>query len=506
MSYRRYFHLSFPLARTCALLLVYLGCPKLLEAQTLTTVVNFNGTNGSSPEAALILGSDGNFYGSTNSNSDGYSTIFQLTPSGTLTTLFNCNSTTGSGIVGAFLQAAGNGNLLGTTASGGSSNGGTIFQTTTSGTLTTLFNFNGTNGYSPAAALIKASDGNYYGTTTEGGTTFVSSDSPGFGTVFRLTPGGSLTTLVNFTGANGRFPFAALIQGIDGNFYGTTLQGGSSNDGTVFRLTPDGSLTTLVNFTGSNGRSPFATLIQATDGNFYGTTAAGGTAFSGIGSTGDYGTVFQLTPAGTLTTLVSFNHYDGSGPKGALVQGTDGNFYGTTAAGGGSTIGNGEAFRMTPSGTLAVMLYFNSSNGASPAAALLQGSDGSLYGTTTTGGPANDGTLFQIGLAGTVDQSPFNGTYVGFNYFSLPGFGFYNEQFYPWVYQTDIGFTYFDVVDANDMYLYNEGVQLGWLYTSPSLLPNMYSFHDGSWLYFFPGATTQNFYNYTSGQFETHHL
>ena len=146
---------------------------------------------------------------------------------------------------------------------------------------------------------MQGCDGNFYGTTEWGG-------ADNFGTVFKLTPGGVLTTLVEFTGTTGSnkgsYPRAGLVQGFDGNFYGTTYYGGASNFGTVFKLTPGGVLTTLVEFTGTAGGNiginPNAGLVQGGDGNFYGTTYYGGA--SGIG------TVFKLTPGGVLTTLVEF--------------------------------------------------------------------------------------------------------------------------------------------------------------------------------------------------------
>jgi uncharacterized repeat protein (TIGR03803 family) len=198
-------------------------------------------------------------------------------------------------------------------------------------TFTTLANFNGTNGVSPAAALVQGTDGNFYGTTSRGG-------AGNGGTVFKITSGGTLTTLHSFAGAtDGAFPVAALVQGTDGNFYGTTSRGGAGNSGTVFKITSGGNLTTLYSFCSQGGNlctdgiSPVAALVQGTDGNFYGTTSSGGA--------GNGGTVFKITSGGTLTTLHSFaGATDGVSPVAALVQGTDGNFYGTTSGGGA---GNG---------------------------------------------------------------------------------------------------------------------------------------------------------------------
>jgi len=174
----------------------------------------------------------------------------------------------------------------------------------------------------PSAALAEGNAGNFYGTTAYGG-------ASGKGTVFEVTPAGVLTTLVSFNGTNGSHPAAGLVQGSDGNFYGTTEYGGTNgNSGTVFQMTPAGALTTMVSLNGTNGSHPLAGLVQGSDGNFYGTTILGGVK--------NRGTVFQMTAAGVLTTLVSFNGGKGSSPFAALVQGTNGNFYGT--AGGGRRV------------------------------------------------------------------------------------------------------------------------------------------------------------------------
>jgi uncharacterized repeat protein (TIGR03803 family) len=197
---------------------------------------------------------------------------------------------------------------------------------------------------------VQASDGNFYGTTVEGG-------ADGAGTVFRITPSGTLTTLYSFCSqvncTDGYWPYAGLVQAADGNLYGTTGNGGAfGNYGTVFKITPSGTLTTLYSFCAQNGcadgEEPAARLVQAADGNFYGTTASGGTSQN----CDSYrcGTVFKITPSGTLTTLHSFNYADGAYPYAGLVQASGLvqaavlNFYGTTFKGGGD--GYGTVFRL----------------------------------------------------------------------------------------------------------------------------------------------------------------
>jgi len=190
--------------------------------------------------------------------------------------------------------------------------------------LTTLLNFNGTNGEQPYyGSLVQGADGNFYGTTDEGG-------ALDDGTIFKMTAGGTPTTLYSFSGGDGSGPYGGLIQATDGNFYGTTYRGGANSLGTIFKITPGGTLTTLYSFTnGADGELPFAGLTQATDGNFYGTT---------------FGTIFKITPGGTLTTLYSFTGE--SRPHGGLIQATDGNLYGTTQYGGANG-GLGTIFKIT---------------------------------------------------------------------------------------------------------------------------------------------------------------
>ena len=345
-------------------------------AQVVITLANFNGTNGASPQLmSLIRGSDGAFYGTTSgggSNSGG--TVFRITPGGTLTTLYSFCSQAGcadgENPLAGLIQAN-DGNFYGTTSLGGAHRIGTVFKLTPGGTLTTLHSFCSQfsppnacqDGTDPTGSLIQATDGNFYGTTATGG-----GDAANEGTIFKLTPGGVLTTLYVFCSqlncVDGEQPIAGLVQGTDGNFYGTTRFGGIARNGTIFKITPGGSLTTLYSFCSqtncADGAIPIASLIQATDGNFYGTTALGGPA--GVAG---FGTVFKVTPSGALTTLYSFctqaNCPDGSQPAAGLVQGNDGNFYGTTTMGGTNNLGT--IFQITPSGTLTTLHSFNGTDG-----------------------------------------------------------------------------------------------------------------------------------------------
>jgi uncharacterized repeat protein (TIGR02543 family) len=288
------------------------------------------------------------------------------------------------------------GNLYGTTIQGGAHDDGTVFKITLGGTLTTIYSFcvqGCADGALPEAGLVQATDGNFYGTTEAGGT-----NGYGHGTVFKITPQGTLTTLYSFCAQNGctdgAAPFARLAQGADGNFYGTTSNGGANGYGTVFKITPSGTLTTYsLNY--MDGVTPIAGLVQGTDGNFYGTTQNGGANY--------YGTIFKMTPAGTLTALYSFcsqtSCTDGVSPWAGVVQATDGNFYGTTI-GGGTTLA-GTVFKITPKGKLTTLYSFDPSEAVAPYAGLVQAADGYFYGTTAYGGPSHNcnggcGTVFRL--------------------------------------------------------------------------------------------------------------
>jgi uncharacterized repeat protein (TIGR03803 family) len=296
---------------------------RLTPSGVLTVLVSFNGANGIEPAGgSLIQATDGNFYGTTYiAGSGGDGTVFKMTPAGTLTTLASFDGT--NGIEPDSLVQGSDGNFYGTT-SGGGKNDGTIFKMTPAGALTTLVAFSGTNGIGPNS-LLQASGGNFYGTTGGGG-------SGGYGTAFMMTSAGALTTLVSFNGTNGASPTVGLIAGSDGNFYGTT-GGGGSFVGTAYKMTPAGGLTTLYsfNFNTANGVGPEAGMVQGRDGNFYGTTGFGGASFDG--------TVFKMTPAGAVTTLAQFDRANGAYQVNGLVQGSDGNFYGTTQTGGSSNDG-----------------------------------------------------------------------------------------------------------------------------------------------------------------------
>ena len=304
---------------------------------------------------------------------------------------------------------------------GSSSSSGGSSSSSGSSTITILDSFEGTNGANPQDGLIQGSDGNFYGTTYGGGTS--ATCTGGCGTIFKVSPtSGAETVLYSFEGgsSDGSQPFG-LIQGSDGNFYGTTEAGGPSANctdgcGTIFEFSPtSGAETVLHSFEGgsSDGANPQAGLVQGSDGNFYGTTEAGGPSAN---CTDGCGTIFEFSPTSGAETVLHFfegGSSDGANPLAGLIQGSDGNFYGTTYRGGASatcTGGCGTIFGVSPtSGIEAVLYSFESggSDGAYPEASLIQVSDGNFYGTTYGGGTncvlgGGCGTIFEF--------SPSSGT------------------------------------------------------------------------------------------------
>jgi uncharacterized repeat protein (TIGR03803 family) len=353
------------------------------NANNLTSLTSFP-TN-PPPDAGIIQAPNGNFYGVTwTTGLYGGPFVFQLTPGGTITTFGYLPGITAD----SSLLATPDGALYGTTFDGGNYNQGSVSRLAQNST-TIIFSFQGTSGVNPFAGLIEGTDGFLYGTTVNGG---VGNSGAGYGTVFAMTTNGSLQMSADFRGTNGANPYAPLVQGEDGSFYGTTSAGGTNNLGTVFQVTSSGQLTSLYSFSGPDGANPYGGLVQGPDGFLYGTTANGGLT-NGTNATG-FGTVFQISTNGALNTLAYFNGTNGANPRGSLVLGPDGNYYGTTLAGGAAN--DGTVFSVSPGGVLTTVYSFSGTDGASPYAGLFFGSDGALYGTTTAGGPAGGGNIFRI--------------------------------------------------------------------------------------------------------------
>jgi uncharacterized repeat protein (TIGR03803 family) len=370
-----------------------------------TTLYSFSGTNGIGPEGQLLKGPDGAFYGTAGDTAAtggnygsvayGRGTIFRINTNGVFTTLHRFDGTNGA-FPRSGLVIGRNGNFYGTTAGGGSNGLGTVFSVTSSGVLTPLAFLRNGDGAVPCGGLVALVDGTLFGTATFGGIRAKGAPpdrGPGtdffnFGTVFKVTADHVLTPIFRFGSTNGANPYSKLVQGQDGNFYGTTAKGGANDSGTAFRISANGRFKPLFDFGGTNGIVPNE-LVLGKDGNFYGTTRAGGLMYQG--------TVFKITPAGKLTTLACFNKTDGGVPTSPLVAGVDGRFYGTTASGGAGN--EGTIFGITSDGVLTIEYSFTNGCIFPPnLATLTRGDDGNLYGTTTCEGQYRCGSIFRVTL------------------------------------------------------------------------------------------------------------
>lgn len=290
---------------------------------------------------------------------------------------------------GSIVQGT-DGNFYGTTTDGGAHGDGAVFKITPAGTESRLWSFaGGSDGVVPFSGLTTGSDGNFYGMTANGGTY-------GHGIIYKLTPSGTETVLYSFGAVtnDGNQPRGSLTLGSDGSFYGMTNLGGANGNGVVFKITPAGSYTLLYSFgTGSDAQNPVGTLVQYTDGNFYGVTNSGGT--------NGHGAMFMITPSGTESVLYSFGSSgDGTSPSDQLQIGADGNFYGTCSTGGAN--GHGTVFKITPGGTETTLYSFGSgTDGQQPISSPLLAPDGNFYGVTYAGGTHGDGTIYKITPTGT---------------------------------------------------------------------------------------------------------
>ena len=364
------------------------------DGTAFTTLHSFAIAEGDYPHAGVIQASDGNLYGATTAGgANGNGTVFKLTTSGTVLTVLHSfvQATDGASPYASLIQAT-DGKLYGTTINGGANGDGTVFSMTTSGTLTTLHHFTGFDGQTPRSPLIQDTSGNLYGTTLYGGT------PPAYGTIFKVDAiGGAVTTVHTFVNSDGATPYAGVIRGADGNLYGATDTGlGNKQYGTIFRIATDGTgLASLHVFTPfPDGSAPLGSLLQGLDGALYGTTSAGGA--------NNFGVVFRVGVDGSgFTRLHDFTFTDGARPYANPIQGADGNLYGTTSSGGAN--GGGAIFRISPTGSAFTTLFsFSGGNGSSPYAGVIQGTDGKLYGTTESGGQqVNYGTIFRIDTNGT---------------------------------------------------------------------------------------------------------
>jgi uncharacterized repeat protein (TIGR03803 family) len=359
-----------------------------------TSLYSFSGGDGISPNGGLVSDGQGNLYGTTNKGGTGGTgshdgTIFRYNVNmGAFTTLFNFSGSPGLYPNGGLVLDA-LGNLYGTTTNGGNNDYGTIFRyNVKTGVFTSLFSsFNDTNGRSPNGGLVLDSKGNLYGTTTNGG-------HNEFGTVFKYNVNTRIFTSLysNFLGTDGRYPNGGLVLDSQGNLYGTTSNGGHNDFGSIFKYNVNGGGYTSLynNFLGTDGRFPNGGLVLDSQGNLYGTTSNGGH--------NDFGSIFEynVNGGGYASLYSNFLGTDGRYPDGGLVLDSQGNLFGATTNGGHNDFGSIFQYNVNGGGYTSLYNNFLGTNGLSPNGGLFLDGQGILYGTTQAGGNSNDGTIFSI--------------------------------------------------------------------------------------------------------------
>lgn len=415
---------------------------KLTSAGVLTVLRALTKADGTRPEAALVEAASGRFYGTapTDGPSGSAGTIFEITSSGSFKRITAFSGTPSTPY--APLMVARDGSLYGTSYAGGASSAGTIFRFVPGVSFEVLHAFANSDGLGPNGTVLEAADGSFYGTAVEGGSALA-------GTIVKGTESGNFSLLaeLNTTNGKGYYPRSAPVQGPDGYLYGVMSSGGSGGAGTIYRMTAAGNVTLLHTFNGSNGSTPYGRVTMGADGVMYGTTLSGGpqlagtifafdtntstftrlhafsgpdgaSAYAGVsrgsdgrlygvtgsGGANGHGTVYAYdVSARKLSTLYSFEQAGGSAAYGALVEGTDGRLYGTTSAGGASRLGT--VFAIAKNGSGFTLLHsFSGRDGAYPRGGLVLAPDGFLYGTAPAGGSVNGGVIFR--LAQTKSNAP----------------------------------------------------------------------------------------------------
>jgi uncharacterized repeat protein (TIGR03803 family) len=364
------------------------------RAPVYTLIFSFpGGSGGVSPLCTLIEDQAGNLYGTTAAGGMSqpsivgpeYGVVFEMTPGGTETVLHEFGVGKDGSDPRAGVVADGKGNLYGTTAEGGSTYNGMVFEVTPGGKEKRLHQFGSDpDGALPQGGLLSVGGGDFAGTTTYGGTA-------GEGTVFLAsTKRSRYEVLFSFTGnSTGTNPTGALIRDKAGNLYGEASSGGNNGMGAVFMLTPSGTETLLYSFQGGNdGSEPYGGLVSDKEGNLYGVTYSGGAS--------GYGTLFEIAPGGTETLLHTFagTQSDGGGPYAAVIRDKAGNLYGTTSEGGASY--QGTVFEYTSGGSFELLHSFAGPDGSTPLSGLLMDKQGNLWGTASLGGATDDGTVFEL--------------------------------------------------------------------------------------------------------------
>ena len=477
------------------------------RAQQLTTLYAFtNGADGTSPmDAPLIVGTDGNLYGTAYSGGTGkYGTVFQLTPAGVFTTLHSFTDGADGGLPFGGVVEGAPGTFYGTTGNGGDSNeDGVVYSVTSGGVFTTLHTFSEyPDGAGPHATLVRDANGNFYGATEIDGPGNIDTGMDIYGTVFQITPSGGFTTVYAFNAGNSGSSPSDLVLGTDGNLYGIANDTGANESGTIFQLTPGGGLTTLYALPTANQYEDSAKLTQGSDGNLYGATSAGGANGNGM--------IFKITTTGAFTDLYDFSplsggtNSDGAAPWGGVIEGSDGNFYGTASAGGPHQ--GGTVYRITATGVFTTLYAFeDGTDGSTPKSALVQDSSGNLYGTTEQGGAGKSGTIFKLALGANPAHPAFftgetalaNGVY----YLAFPNgnyFGYYSYLTDPaYIYHFDLGYEYvFDANDGNSGVYFYDFASNDFFYTSPNFpFPYLYDFGLNSTVYYYPDPNNPGHYN-----------
>jgi uncharacterized repeat protein (TIGR03803 family) len=387
------------------LVALFVGVAVQAQAQTVNTLYNFSSNNSTQailPAGTMAQGRDGKFYGiSQSGNGCCQGWFYKISSTGVLTSLHAMAQSEGTNCSGVTFGT--DGNFYGTCVSGGLVNGnpgGTLIRVTPTGTVTVLHNFvevgTTTDGCSPYSPPIQGIDGSFYGVTLGCGTFSA-------GTVYKLTLAGAYTELYSFQGgpSDVQYPYGGLVQGTDGNFWGMGYEGGAvDGNGGVFKITPAGKETLIYSFQGQgiDGQNPYGSLIQGIDGNYYGTTLAGGTE--------QFGTVFQLTPKGGEKILYDFpSQADGAYPRLPLTQGPDSLLYGiaTDCAGGGC--GQAGLFTITTKGVYNNLYLYplGQPNSFQPVSPLLLSTNGTFYSTTEQGGTQNAGSFYSL----STNYAPF---------------------------------------------------------------------------------------------------
>ena len=344
------------------------------------------GADGANPQAGVIRDSAGNLYGTTFQGGTGdYGVVYKLDAAGHETVLYSfAGGADGANPTAGVIRDAA-GNLYGTASRGGTGNNGVVFKLDTTGQESALYNFTGgADGGAPASGVIRDAAGNLYGTTENGGTSNA-------GVIYKVGTTGQETVLYTFTGgANGGNPSSGVVRDAAGNLYGTA--------GVVYELSTAGQYTMLYSFTGgADGSATQTGVIRDAAGNLYGTTYQGGTA--------GYGVVYKLNPSGQETVLYNFTRgADGGSPQAGVVRDAAGNLYGTTVYGGigtSSSAGLGVVYKLDATGQETVLYSFpGAAGGTAPRTGVIADAAGNLYGTTSAGGPANQGVVFKLSPQG----------------------------------------------------------------------------------------------------------